>query len=151
MKLRLRYLREYHGLTQKEVANAIGIGYSTYCMFENESLSIPTYRIIQLSNFYKINIDYLIKLTDKMINVSKNEKVNKSKIAQRLKSIRLELNLTLREYAKTLSISHTTYYSYEIGKSLISLSTLLKICKTFEISADFILGKSNIKYLKDLY
>ena len=61
-------------------------------------------------------------------------------IDKRLKELRLEKNLTQKKVAEQLEISTTCYSGYEQGYREPDLKTLIKICKLFDISADYLLG-----------
>ena len=61
-------------------------------------------------------------------------------IDKRLKDLRLEKGLTQKQVAEQLGISSTCYSGYEQGYREPDLKTLIKICKFFEISADYLLG-----------
>lgn len=58
----------------------------------------------------------------------------------RLKEIRIEKGLTQKEVAAALEISVSCYGGYEQGYREPDLKTLIKICRMFEISSDYILG-----------
>lgn len=61
-------------------------------------------------------------------------------ISKRLKELRLEKGLTQKEVAEQLEMSTTCYSGYEQGYREPDLKTLIKICKFFDISADYLLG-----------
>ena len=61
-------------------------------------------------------------------------------INARLKELRLEKGLTQKQVAEQLGISSTCYSGYEQGYREPDLKTLIKICKFFEVSADYLLG-----------
>ena len=74
MNERLEYLREEKDLLKKDVAKILGVVDSVYTEWENEKLTIPTRRLYQLANYYEVNIDYIVGLTDKRIKLkSKND------------------------------------------------------------------------------
>ena len=58
MYTRIRGLREDHDLTQKQVAQLLGMSQTG----END---IPTAVLIKLADFYKTSTDYLLGRTDK--------------------------------------------------------------------------------------
>ncbi len=60
--------------------------------------------------------------------------------AQRLKNIRKESNLTQKQVYEKLGISANGYASYEQGRTEPSISTLIALCKLFDVSADYLLG-----------
>ena len=61
-------------------------------------------------------------------------------IANRIKEIRKENNLTQAELGKILSVSQDNVSLWETGKSLPSVTHVVSISKAFNVSADFILG-----------
>lgn len=59
---------------------------------------------------------------------------------ERLKEIRLELNYTQKHFAEAIGVSDDCVYQWEKGRSQPSIQILRKICKTFNISADYLIG-----------
>lgn len=64
MYYRMRDLREDHDVTQCEIANLLHISQATYSRYESGTLEIPIALLIQLAQFYKTSVDYLLGLTD---------------------------------------------------------------------------------------
>ena len=62
------------------------------------------------------------------------------KFCEKLREQRKELNLTQKEAAEKLGVSVTCYGGYEQGYREPDFKTLIKICKTFNVSADYLLG-----------
>lgn len=58
---------------------------------------------------------------------------------QRIKEIRIENNLTQKELGKLLNVDQRTISQYENGNREINLNTLVKLCKKFNVTADYIL------------
>lgn len=68
---RLRELRNSHNLTQKQVAERLGIAVSTLSGYEIEEKNPPYYTLLQFSRLYGVSTDYLLGATAKrMIDVS---------------------------------------------------------------------------------
>ncbi|MBR3298034.1 MAG: helix-turn-helix transcriptional regulator [Clostridia bacterium] len=61
---RIRDLREDHDLTQVQVAKMLSCSQRVYSNYERGDIDIPTYVLIELSNFYGVSVDYLLGLTD---------------------------------------------------------------------------------------
>lgn len=150
MAFRLAELRQLNGYTKTDLANFLGVTKKAYNNWEDNKEAIPTRRIIQIANIYKINIDYLVGLTNIKLNKLSSSNINIKNISLHTREIRLELNLTLRELANILSISNSTWAKYETGKNLIQFTFLIETCKMSGISIDYVLGNSKVKYLKDL-
>ncbi|WP_100373109.1 helix-turn-helix domain-containing protein [Bacillus sp. FJAT-45037] len=62
---------------------------------------------------------------------------------ERLKKLRNELKLTQTQLAEKLDITRGTYAHYEIGKRQPDYETLQKIADFFEVSVDYLLGRTD--------
>ncbi len=145
---RLEQLREENDLNKKQVAKILGVSDSVYARWENGKEIIPTRRMYQISNYYKINIDYLLGLSSNRIILSTNNDIDIYTVAEKVKEIRKDFNETLRDFSKRLNTSNSTWSAYETGKVLILSAFLLEICKISNYSIDWILGRSKDKYIK---
>ena len=58
----------------------------------------------------------------------------------RLKEVRLQNNLSQKQLAEKLEISVTCYAGYEQGYRQPDLKMFAKICRLFDVSADYLLG-----------
>ena len=61
-------------------------------------------------------------------------------IAERLKDIRIENDLTQAQMAKILNTTQTSYNRWENNVELISLKKLTKVCNYFNTSIDYLVG-----------
>ena len=64
MYLRIGDLRKENGLSQKQVAELLGVSYKTYRAYEKGKRKIRTPQLIVLADFYQTSVDYLIGYTD---------------------------------------------------------------------------------------
>ena len=67
-----------------------------------------------------------------------------NKLSVRLKELRHERNLTLKQVSFELSIPLQTYANYEKGTREPPLDLIIVICKFFDVSADYLLGISDL-------
>ena len=58
----------------------------------------------------------------------------------RIKSLRTSLGLNQVEFALQLNVTKQSVSNWENGNILPSIDMLIKICKTFSVSADYLLG-----------
>ncbi len=65
MNLRIRNLREDADLTQKEIAELLMCDQSLYSKYERGERVLPLELAMQLADFYKVSLDYLVGRTDK--------------------------------------------------------------------------------------
>ena len=59
---------------------------------------------------------------------------------QRIKEIRQEKGLTQSQLAEMLSTTQSTVGKYEREEIQLTVDTIIKICKVFVVSADYLLG-----------
>ena len=143
MELKLKDIRENLELTQRKMATKLGISKSYYNAFETLERIIPVKRLNDYSNLFHISFDYVFELT-KHNNVTKEIKeIDRKLVGIRLKEIRKMKKLTQKQLADILNTSQSTISSYEKGNSLILTAFLYQICHDFNVSADYIVGKTN--------
>ena len=140
---RLFDLREYKDLSQIKLADYLGITQQTYSLWEKGTKIIPLKHLNSLSNFYEISMDYIVGLTDEKNNsgIIKLTELNKNEIGSRIKKIRENNNLTLRDLAKELNTTSSTISAYETGKTLILTAFAYQICIKYNVSLDWLCGK----------
>ncbi len=61
----------------------------------------------------------------------------------KIKEFRKSINLTQKQMAERLNISERAYQYYESGQREPNLDTLFDISNIFDISTDYLLGKTN--------
>ena len=65
MKNRIRDLREDHDLSQKRIAEAIGITQRKYSYLETGTQQLTDEILVKLADFYGVSVDYLLCRTDR--------------------------------------------------------------------------------------
>ncbi|MCI9916509.1 helix-turn-helix transcriptional regulator [Clostridioides difficile] len=65
--------------------------------------------------------------------------------AKRLKELRIDAGLKQSELARKLDISPSTIGMYEQGRRSADQETLLKISDLFDVSTDYLLGRTNVR------
>ena len=144
---RLEGLREEYDLKSKEVAIKLGVGSSAYSDWERNKVRIPTKRLIELADYYNVNIDYLMCLTNKRKTI-KSKGIDLNKIGIRIKESRDELGYNLRKMGEAVDITFSSLANYENGKILIQSGILFSISRITNYSVDYLLNRSDDKYLK---
>ena len=145
---RLLYLREEKELTQKELGEIFNVDRSIISKWEIDSVTIPLKQLNNYANYFNVSLDYLTGLSNIKENTKTIKKLDKQKIGQNIKQVRKEKNLTLRALAKELNTTSSTISAYETGKTLILTAFAYQIAKKYNISLDWLLGKSNNKSIK---
>ena len=146
-KNNLQILKEIDDLRGSHIARYLSISPCTYSQWENDKIPIPTRRILDLSNFFKINADYLLVLTPIKLSIDNDTSLNLPEIGARLKELRYDLGLSLRELGQELNYSYSSLSSYERGQHLIQSEILISLCRRTNCSVDWVLGRRTQKYL----
>ncbi len=70
--------------------------------------------------------------------------------SKRLKELRTEKGVVQKDVAEYLNITTSAYGFYEQGKRVPDTDILIKLSNYFDVSLDYLLGKTNIRnYLND--
>lgn len=145
MENKLEDLRTNRDLKKNEIAKIIGVTPSIYCEWENDRLAIPTKRLYKLAEFFEINIDYMLRLDNEKKIIKKNADLNRKSVANNLKELRKDINISMREEAKMLNTTSSVVSNFENNKTLILGTFLVELCKKTNYSIDWVLGRSDIK------
>ena len=65
---RLKDLREDHDLSQKQIADYLGMKQPQYSRYERGCRDIPTDVLIKLSKLYETSTDYILGLSNQSTN-----------------------------------------------------------------------------------
>ena len=140
---KLEELKEEKNLKSKDISKYLHVHESTYSEWEHSKIPIPTKRLIELADFYHINIDYMIGLSKNKITIDKATVIDLKLIGERLKTTRKKLNLSLRNLGNELNFSFSAFASYERGEKLINSEILISFCEATGVSIDWILGRTD--------
>jgi len=67
------------------------------------------------------------------------------KIGEKLKYLRTKKNVTQKQIAEYLDIASNSYQSFEYDKIKPSYENLVKLCDYYDVSADYLLGRSDVR------
>ena len=134
--------REEKDLTQEQMARIIKVDRSIISKWENNKEIIPLKHLNTYANYFNVSFDYLAGLSKIKQHENINKELNKKIIGKRIKEFREKNNLTLRQVAKILNTTSSTISAYEQGKVLIQTSFAYEIAKKYNISMDWLCGKT---------
>ena len=140
---KLKQLREQNGLSQYALSEILNLNKRVYGQYEREYVIIPIKHLITISNYFNVSIDYIFGFTKIKQYKNITNYIDRKIIRNRLKKFRKENKLTQSNIAQELNIAPTTYAGYESGRYLIATPFLYMLCKKYNISADYILGRIN--------
>lgn len=142
---KIRELRENSELTQRDIAKILNVSKSTYNRWETGEVFIPLHHLNQLCIYYNISMDYIIGLSYEKTTNSYHTTLDKNIIGKRLLDFRRENKLSQNDLAKLLNTSHSTISAYEHGKTLLLTVFAYQIAAKFNISLDWLCGRSEKK------
>ena len=144
----LKELRTAKNLTQEELAKKLEINRVQYNQYENDYNTIPIKHLITIANYFQVSIDYILGFNKKMKYINQKIETNTLISGSRLKEVRKENKITQQKLAKDLNTNQSVIANYERGRNFIATPFLYTICKKYNISADYLLGKTDYpKYL----
>jgi len=140
---KMKWIRKDSGLLQKELAKILNLSVYTYSHYETQDTIIPIKHLIAFCDYFNISIDYIFNLSSSKNYPNQIKNMNKKESGKRLKEFRKKNKITQEKLANVLNTTQGVIANYERGRTIISTPFLYTICKTYKISADYILGKVN--------
>lgn len=141
--VKIKDLREEYDLTQLKMAEIMNVSKSNYARWETNESIIPLKHLNNLCNYFNVSMDYMTGLSkERNYNIT-NKKLNKELIGKRLKEFRDNNNLTQEGLAKQINTSHSTISAYESGKTMLLTAFAYDICKKYNISLDYLCGRTD--------
>ena len=162
-------MRSKFNLTQKDIAQVVGVNVSTYKHYELGDRCTPLAVIRDLANFYKISTDYFfenmpelstkeeLEISRRAFDVSQNksqmigdirnfaegmaklEEKVQVRARLRVKKYRLDNKKSQQEVADYLGIDISTYNKYEKGSRKLNNEVVRKIAEYYNIKVSDIL------------
>lgn len=140
---KLAEIRELYNLSQRDVAKKMNISKSTYARWETLEQYIPLKHLNDFCNIFNCSMDYIVGLSQKNSKMTKLNSLSFEQIGKNLKQIKKSNNLTQSKLACYLNTSQSTIGTYESGRTIILTIFALELCKKYNISLDWLCGKSN--------
>lgn len=139
---KMKTIREDRELKQWQIAEELNVDQTTYSGWETGKDTIPLRKLYELSNYYKLSIDYIVGLFPKKQYIYTGDFIDPIIVGKNLKKLRAKNNLKQKDLIKMLNISPSSYSAYEKGQVLIQTSFIYEIAKKYDASIDEII-KSN--------
>lgn len=148
---RLSYLRKIKDLTQKELADHLGVSQALITSWENGYQNISLNLLVKLSYFYKVPIDYIFGLITKYNKdiYEFTPKLDIKYLGKKIKLIRINEDLNQEKFAQAIKTKRSNISYYENGKMCMSSADLKDICNTFGYSADWCIGNTKTCIRRD--
>jgi transcriptional regulator with XRE-family HTH domain len=137
----LRTARKNVGMTQRQVANAIGITESTYCGYEINRRQPSIDKIIQLASVLNVSCDYLLG-----VKPLQTEAFSMAKLSERIKECRTSHGMTLVQLADLTGVKDATVQRWESGNiKNVKYETVETLANVFHCTPAYLMGWSDEK------
>lgn len=143
--MNLRYIRVDNEMFQYEVAEKMHVTKSAYSTWETEMSPIPLKRLIDFCNLFDVSLDYALGLSKMPKYPNMRKELDYELYARRIRKTRKLNNYTQDQIAKLLNTDNGVISRYENGKTLILTTFLIEYCKLFNLSADYLIGRTDEK------
>ena len=147
-KEKLKNLREEKDLNQYVLSELLNLNKDVYGQYEREYTIIPIKHLNTICNYFNVSLDYVFSFSNSQRYDNASLEINNKLSGERLRELRKSLNLTQDKLAKILKTAPSVIGGYEKGRRLIATPFLYTICKKYNISADYLLGKIDTNTLK---
>lgn len=144
----MKDIRFENDVKQKDMAEILGLAKSTYNQYEQQYDIIPLKYLIGFCNYFDVSIDYMFGFSKNRQYDDIRKELDLRIVGQRLRKTRREFKYKQIDLASKINIANSSLSLYEKGKHLISTATLYSLCKIYNVSADYLLNRTDIKYLK---
>lgn len=128
-------------MTQEDFSKLFHISRSLISKWETEACLPSIEKVNLIANYFNVSYDYIFNLSNIRTKKFMRTELNSEVIGCRVKQIRKNNNLTLRQLADKLHTTSSTISAYEKGKTVLLTAFALEICKRYNISMDWLYGK----------
>jgi len=132
-----------YNLSQQDVANILHISLKTYKNYEANIRLIPLENLNKISVYFNISLDCLLGLSKKNHCIKKE--IDYQKLKYNLWFIRKKSHIKIKKLACEFKITSQSIINYEKKDTPVSITYLYNIAKKFQISVDYLCGKSTKK------
>lgn len=91
---RLKDIRENNDLKQKDIVKIHNVSRPNYTRWKKKEKIIPLIKLNDFCNYFNINIDYVIGLTNNLVKINKTIILDKKAIGRNLKEFRNKNKIT---------------------------------------------------------
>lgn len=152
MDYKFREIRDEYELKQVEIANKINISRGAYANIEAETANIKLKDFLVYCNELNFTMDYVANLDNqnRISDIQKIDFIDKNVLSERLTILEKENHKQAKDIANELCVQKSTYSEYKNPNSTNMIQTLMlkQLAKKYDYSMDWLVGRSNQKYIK---
>lgn len=146
---RLKYIRETYDVSQEELGSVLDVSKSSISHYENNDYIIPMRKLCAISDYLDLSIDYIFDFTNLKRYEDMKKEINLKLVGSRLSEICHDQKFSNVALAKELNTTESNIRKYRTGQTLILTAFALQLSEKYSYSMDWIVGKSNHKYVQE--
>lgn len=131
----LKRARLKAGLSQKEVAYAVGVSVPTVSEWESGKKNPNSENSKKLAALFDESLDYLFNLE------TSNRTISNTLFCERLKHLRHQSGLSQEAFAREVKTSQSSVAHWESGLREPNIEMLLRIADYFGVTLDYLFGR----------
>lgn len=141
---RICQLRKTSGMTQKQVGEVVGLSMQAINDIEKGRRDTTQSKLVAFAEFFGVTIDYLVGKSDFPDYSASEDTTPFPLFPVRLKALREGKGISIFDMAEAIEENPCNFESYEKGKALPRLWTLCAMADYFDVSLDYLVGRSDI-------
>ena len=146
---RLKSLRAKSGKTLLEAGNLAGVSKQNLYKYESNIITnIPSNKIEALANIYNVSPAYIMGWEEKETANKRIEEPVNNFFGKRLKMLREEKEMSLRELSTATGVNKTSLSEYENGQADPALKTAKTLSEYFGETLDYMAGYTSQRSVK---
>ena len=139
---RINDLISEEDLQKSDLPNKIGIDYSLFSKAVNYGIVPKPMVLMRIADYFNVSVEYLLAKTNDE-HFYKAEKP--SNFQERIESLRKSKDISYYELTKKLHIGKSYFSKWKIHGYLPSFELLVLIADYFDVSIDYLLGRTDDK------
>jgi len=140
-------LRTKKNLTQEDIATYLKVSLPAYKLYEVNLRAMKLEKLNMLSNLFNISLNSLLDISKSIYNYNENQNIDYKYLGFSLIFIRKRNKISQKDISKIFNISIPTISKYEKKPETVPITYLYQFAKTFNVSVDYICGKTMNKNL----
>lgn len=138
----LEELLDDEEISMKELSNRIGVHNSVLYLYRNNNVLPSVKTAVKIANYYDCSLNFLMGLEIREKMCDYNFDYDCSKFYPRYSQLLKINDITHNALCDKISLNHSSLTLWKKG-SVPNMDSLIKIAKYFDVSIDYLVGRSD--------
>ena len=140
---RFKSLKLQMDVTYPQIAAHLGLTQRTVKGYASGEIKPDYYKLIALADYFGATLDYLVGNSPFPDYSASEDLTPFPYLCERMKLLRVAKKMDIFDIAESLDISPRSYAGFEAGEVLPRLRTICLIADYFDVSIDYLIGRSD--------